>query len=186
MAVFDFKNNIPIGVLGNTVGYVSNGKYILRSRPRKSNRPPTPAQSLNREIFEKRNRMYKVFKNAIRFIDTGKPVNKSNLFSDYNKNLYRVENGLVVGNIENIKLTDFSFPPLKNLTIDRNDSFINFRWDFDGMEDSSFKVVAWAYSEELNKVFVNETDRSSLFCTIQLPINLKENLVMNCFGYKRE
>lgn len=37
------------GILGNAVGYEMNGQYILRSRPKKSTKPPSEKQLASRE-----------------------------------------------------------------------------------------------------------------------------------------
>jgi hypothetical protein len=50
----------PIGILGSFSGYMLNGQYIIRSRPRPSKQPPSTKQLANRQTMRIVNRFLKV------------------------------------------------------------------------------------------------------------------------------
>lgn len=181
MAILDSSTNVILGKVGDLVYYKADGKIVVRSRP-KLTVPPTPAQILNREKFKRINKLFLTFKETVRFSDEN--PNKSVLFQKYNKDLFKIVNGKVVGNIEEVKLSDSSFSSLTNLKTNQLKSKIDFKWENDGLLNKSLKVVAWAYSKKMQKVLSTESLKKDLSCSIPIPPGFQGKLITGCFVYR--
>jgi hypothetical protein len=185
---------LPNGILGNingTVGpvvtYLLNGQNVIRSKPRKSNKPPTIPQLQNRTELEVitlfLDKAKTLIKKGFKHLAIGTKNNYHNLAVSYNKSQATTgEYPDVKLVFEKILLSKGDLAQPVNPAVERMDDGLKFTWECPESLESGYtsdQVMMMAYSPNLDRSVCIDSGAKRRVMEDVLPLSpsmLKEQL----------
>lgn len=174
----------PKGKIGNLLFYKWRDKHVVRTCPDHYSGKETPLQHLSRQRYARMGKLYRAFKNVIRYRGIETRFDRRNYFMNHNAGICRVEGGELIENIQDIYLTNHTCSKLLNQSVTKIGSRFLFSWNLDYVPDDSFKVIAWVYSKETGRAYFAKAKLLDVTVTLIPEIAITGEYVTGCFGYR--